>query len=534
MSTATAFFGTGTRVNTSERDEGNFEYNEQVVVDDSQTRSRDFWIRPIGGVSNQAGPFNFSIERSEDQYLVMNAARLETTCRVVRGDGTPLNSLLDVIAPINLLGPCMWQNIEVRLNGQPLSGSSAVNSGYKSYIDTMLSYDQDSRHTHLLTQFAFADSPKHFDTFKVPMHVLKQRFLREIQRGNITPLTFNAETRDLDENSVKADGTAYTEAEFDVEQASRSAKQAFLMNEYFNAHMQTSQDLTFAKEMGGEKDPNKETNLGFLQRYDIASDSEIFTMFSPIPHDFFNMSNHIAPMNKIDIKLTKYPDNFLLNTFITNKGYKLELIDLKLHLRSITRRERIRPPIKEMYRLNETNLLKQVVPRDMTNYSFRMFNTGVMPKTVIIAMVPTAAAEGAYNYNPFNFHHYHLKRISLSINGEEKPQNGLEFDFKRVNQNVARGYHWLFANTGALSGEKGNLVALPLFQAGAFMVPFDLTPDKCNGVHNHNAELGHIDVNFVWDEPLPEPVTILYELVFNKVLINDKSTNTVSVVDVAV
>ena len=525
------FVGLGAGANTTEMDEGNFDYNEQIHVEDSQTRSRDYWLRPIGGVSNQAGPFNISIERSEDQYLVMNAARLEVTARVVKGDGRELSPLLDIVAPVNLLGACMWETVEVRMNQQPMSGASSVNCGYKAFIDTMLSYDQDSRHTHLLTQFSYIDSPTHFDSFKIPMNQLKERFLDEIKKGTIAAPAFEEDELPLAADARKPDGSAYTEAERDVENQIRQERQGAKLEEYFNTHMASHADGSNAKEVGEKV---KDTNAGFYQRYDIISGSQPFTMYSPVPHEFFNMNNHVAPMNKIDLKLTKYPDRFLLNTYLTHKGYKIELLDIKLHLRSITRRERIRPPLKEMYRMNEINLLKQVVPRDQTNFSFRLFNTGVMPKTIVLGMVPTAGVEGAYNYNPWHFHHFYLKRIALMVNGEERPQGGLEFNFSRPNADCARGYHWLFENTGALHGEKGNLISLPHFQGGLFLIPFDLTPDKCNGLHNHNAELGHIDVNLVWGTPLRMPITILYELVFNKVLINDKSTGTVAVVDVAV
>lgn len=528
------YFGIGLRANTSERDDGNFDYNEEVLVEDSQIRSRDFWIRPIGGVSNQAGPFNFSIERSEDQYLVMNAARLEVTARVVKGDGNELSPLLDIVAPVNLLGACMWENVEVRLNQQPMSGASAVNAGYKAFIDTMFSYDQDSRHTHLLTQFSYIDSPGHFDYFKIPINVLKKKFLQEMQNNRIPKVPLEEKDKLLKPGAKKADKTEYTAAEIEAENLVRKQRQQQLLETYFNQHMTdlaAAGDVVHPLEV---TDDDSETNHGFYQRYDIVSGSAPFTMYSPIPHDFFNLNNHIAPMNKIDIKLSKYPDRFILNTYLTHKGYKIELMDMKMHLRTITRRERIRPPLKETYRMNETNLLKQVVPMDQTNFSFRMFNTGVMPKTIVLAMVPTAAAEGAYNYNPFHFHHFDLRRIALMINGEERPQGGLEFNFSRLNRDCQRGYHWLFANTGALSGERGNLISFPAFQSGCFLLPFDLTPDKCNGFHNHNAELGHIDVNIVWGTPLPMPVTILYELVFNKVLVNDKTSGTVAVVDVAV
>ena len=44
-------------------DGGAFDYNEKIPIESSQFRFKDYWIRPVGGVSNQAGPFNFSLTR---------------------------------------------------------------------------------------------------------------------------------------------------------------------------------------------------------------------------------------------------------------------------------------------------------------------------------------------------------------------------------------------------------------------------------------------------------------------------------------
>jgi hypothetical protein len=175
---------------------------------------------------------------------------------------------------------------------------------------------------------------------------------------------------------------------------------------------------------------------------------------------------------------------------------------------------------------------RHLVPRGVPSTSFRIHHGGVLPKTVIVAMVSNRAMEGDYLYNPFNFHHFYVKNISLTVNGEKVPTSGLETDFEKLNAHVSRAYHWMYENTGAASSDKGNIVSWPAFQAGCFLVPFDLTPDLCNGLHTHNAEYGYIDLNLDFARHLPDPVCVLYELVFPKVLINDKVNSVVASLDV--
>lgn len=57
---------------------------------------------------------------------------------------------------------------------------------------------------------------------------------------------------------------------------------------------------------------------------------------------------------------------------------------------------------------------------------------------------------------------------------------------------------------------------------------------SCNGLHNHDAEYGYIDVNITFGKPLLDPIYVLYEMVFPKVVINDKTSGTVIVEDIGV
>lgn len=247
-------------------------------------------------------------------------------------------------------------------------------------------------------------------------------------------------------------------------------------------------------------------------------------MYSIIPHDFFKMNNHLGPGNKVDMKLYRYNDAFLINSYTGDVGgYKIVIDDMKLHLRAIERRERIMPPLKECYRMNETQLHKQIVAAGLPSTTFRIHTAGVMPKTIILAMVDARAAEGDYLFNPWHFHHWHVKNVALVIDTIVHPEGGLEFDFTKKNPLASRGYSWIFENSGTMDGEKGNVISWPAFRSGAFILPFDLAPDKCNGLHNHNASYGDIDVKLEFSHPLPKPIYVLYEKVFNRVLVNEKA-----------
>lgn len=523
-------FGVGTKHNAFRSvgvDDGNFNYGEQIRVETSQKTSRTFWIPPLGGVSNQSGPFNFSVEPMVDQYWAANRAAIEATVSILKPNGAEIDSVEDVVAPCNLIGPSLFENIDISINGHHFPGSSGMNSQYKAMIETLLSYDQDARLTHLMCQGFHLDTPGEFGNMDLDELTMMKMIYAQIKSGQMEAPTFP--------QAMRREGEAgYIEPDYwddwDEDQRLHYTK---LIEKKRIEYLETHCKEHLRQDVNANRLSSKtKVNSGFVARYRLMAGSKRLNLIFPICHDFFNMTNHIGPLNKVDIKLTRSKDPFLLNSYLKEKGYKMHIHDLKLHLHTIQRKERINIPEIERFRFNQTELRKHVMLKGVTNHTEKLYFQGVLPKTIIVAMVYTRAAEGEYNYNPYNFHHFDIRQMNLLINGEANPSTGLTFDFSKPNAQIARSYRWVFENTGALSGGRGNLVSYPGFELGNFMIPFDLTPDKCNGLHNHEGKTGTIDLQLTFDKPLPESVTLISELVFNKMLINDKLNNRVELKDI--
>ncbi len=524
-------------------DDGAFDYQETVAVECSQRGFSDVSVQSQNGVTNnQDGPFLFDIDPSVDKYLQLNNAGMELDCRIMRADGTKMR-WGDIAALSNLSAACIWEDVQVFLNGHPFTSASSMNAGYKAYIETMLTYDSDARNTHLVTQFFHLDTPGQFDNMTIREELLKAALFEALeerseiltpdvalkyQRGNHSAADLTA-----DENRIRAAQTpplgpvpaGWVPAVLTEDQKTH-ARQVIYENEW-NRMMGTAGNIShMVTKRGGS------INAGYENRYRIGQHSERFDMYAPICHDFFRVNNHIAPGNRIKIKFTRYKDSFLINTYLSAERYKLVIDDMKLHLHYIMRKDRVMPPIREMYLMNETQVHKQLVNQLSPEITFRMHNGGIMPKLIVVCMVSVRQAEGTYSLNPFNFHHYYMTNICLDINGEQYPQGGLECDFARKNPKVSRLYRWMFENTGAAAAQKGNLVSWPAFQHGCFLVPFDLNPDKCNSLHFHNAVYGYIDCTIKFAFPLNEPIYVIYETVSPKVVVNDKLSNTLAILDV--
>ena len=511
--------------------EGAFNYDQTVPVETSQKDYRDTWTVALGGISNQAGPFVIPLEPQVDKYLMANTCSLETTVSVVKEDGTECEILDDIVAPVDQLAKAMWQNVSVTLNGHELETQSSVHANYKGVIEDLFSNGQDTRLTQMVTQFHHPDTPGEFENMSVDEETLVKLMVQAVESGRLNPgpaYQFPADMllpgEDGYEPPIPAPATPLQLMSL---RATRLRRRHRFLTE------------ACLEEIRGDDAANTRTaheymksNKGFQARYKLSGGSARVNMIAPLTHDFFAMDNHVGPGNRVEVRLTRAPDSFVLNTYL-NERYRLKLHDLKLHVHTITRRESVPAPLVERYRYNETHMKLHSVPQGMSNYTYRVYYHGVLPKTVILGMVATQAAEGSYGMNPLNFQHFGLGQLSLDINGEEYPSGGLKFDFSQhPTPHMARGYRWIFENSGALAAGTGNLISYPGFETGQFLVPFDLTPDKCNGAHNHQPTTGYIDVRLKFDEPLAVPITVVAELVFSKVLINDKGKGTVSTEDV--
>ena len=89
----------------------------------------------VGGRS-----FDFTIDPSPDSFLVLNNLVLDFKFMVTKDDNKVLDDT-DAVVMTPLILSTMFQSIECRLNDQLINPESSQNIPYKSFIESILSYD---------------------------------------------------------------------------------------------------------------------------------------------------------------------------------------------------------------------------------------------------------------------------------------------------------------------------------------------------------------------------------------------------------
>lgn len=258
-------------------------------------------------------------------------------------------------------------------------------------------------------------------------------------------------------------------------------------------------------------------NKGWIKRAEIVKKSAVFDMMGSVTADFLRADKHLAPGNKLSLKLYKARDSFLVNSAVANADYEVKISDIKLFYQRIRLKDSIAPPTIERYLFNRTELKRFPVPSGMTSFNFTLHHGGKMPKSVIVTQVATVAAEGSYAENPFYLQHFNVNYLCLKVNGQRLPSEPYKPNFSATPL-LAREYLSMFMNTGRYRVDEGNSISMDAFANGLTIFPFDLNSDMCNGAHLHAAREGNIDLEIGWSTALPKAATILVHCTYDEVI----------------
>lgn len=281
------------------------------------------------------------------------------------------------------------------------------------------------------------------------------------------------------------------------------------------SHMRTQffhPDTAGAYDDFGNADTDK--NKGFKTRYGWSG-KNVFDMVAPINSDLVKADTHLKAGRKLTLKFFKARDNFLLCSDV-NKNFRLRVIDLKLFYHRLRLRPDMKISPRERYVFTQTNLKRYPLPAGLEYFNTSIQRDGKIPKTIVIGMVKTAAAEGTYATNPFCFEPFKLSQICLSVGGKRVPSEPLQPDFE--SGLLSREYAHLFINTGGYRVDRSNCVTLDQFKNGMTLFPFDLSPDLCNQAHVHPSPVSHVELELHWSEALAAPITIFVYMSFEAVL----------------
>ncbi len=270
------------------------------------------------------------------------------------------------------------------------------------------------------------------------------------------------------------------------------------------------------------------TNYGHLFRRNLVRNNKI-SVNGRLPIDLFNSTNFLAPGNKIEISLQRQSDEFVLKAPIAQqnpKKYQLQIRNMSMDVYRLRLNPRIpriiSPSATQYYITSFSSITPMLVKKNTQNFVANISRGGVIPKQVIMGFVQTKTFHGTYNKQPYNFHHANVSRVNLRLNNTSIPNEALEMDWDR--QLIERYITHVYRNTGKY--QRGSIYFTKNdFMNGYALFPFDLRPDKCNGLHLHAGRTGNLDAEFMFKNGLEEDFMLIIYSFFDQVITIDPQTS---------
>ena len=210
------------------------------------------------------------------------------------------------------------------------------------------------------------------------------------------------------------------------------------------------------------------------------------------------------------VKLHRHKPEFYLLSADAVPAYKITILDAILYVKKIELTPSVFNAIKTVF----------TVPRGQQSQHIAFL--GEIPKRIAICMMDNDSYNGNYKKNQFNFQHYSLTQIGISVIGKEVPFKLLKLNFD--DKLFRTAYNTLFSGTGKLHGNSGSIIKREDYSEGYMIIVADLTLFEI-GDNFDLKEEGTLSIDLVFKSPLTATINMLVYAEYNNVIEIDSNRN---------
>ncbi|XP_064651646.1 uncharacterized protein F54H12.2-like [Lineus longissimus] len=277
-------------------------------------------------------------------------------------------------------------------------------------------------------------------------------------------------------------------------------------------------DVTDMETTGATISDSTATNKGAVSRFKMTKFSQSFELQGRIHNEMFEQGKLLLSKVPLTVKLTLGNPKFSLMSASTATDYKIKLEKaiLMTSVKEIASYVRV---------AHEQRLLAANAKYPVTRIEMRYYQKaaggsdlseanlckGETPRRIAIGLLASNAMNGALDGNPFNFKHYNVTSIKLTVAGASIPYGELKVDFTA--KNVVNGYMTLFRGSKLWPANKSNDISLDDYVDGYALYVFNLAPDDAGSSAFQLAKNGDVGVEIKLSTATTEAVNliVLYE-----------------------
>lgn len=279
----------------------------------------------------------------------------------------------------------------------------------------------------------------------------------------------------------------------------------------------------FAKDIAGVLDsytPIATPNTGLEERYNRTKTGQPLQLEQKLFLDFCECDKELINNVPLSIKLYPSTDKFaLMYPTPVNPGegdvkyYTFNIVDATLAIDFI----KVNPGIlvlhaKELredpavYTFSDSQIRAHNIPAQSYDVSFNNIFTDKVPEELLVVLIASQSYNGHNQRTPFNCAHYSLTYIEFKVDSYSNEANVMTPDF--VQGNYAGAYSKLFKDLEK-QREIPDISWLD-FQSGYCIFKFYLSQHNKSKNQTSVVRRGQTHATLRFQNPLPEPVTVIF------------------------
>jgi ribonucleoside-diphosphate reductase beta chain len=252
-------------------------------------------------------------------------------------------------------------------------------------------------------------------------------------------------------------------------------------------------------------------NKGFVKRRSYFLDSTVETISRP--HiDIVNVNKYLPDLVDIELKFIKNTDEFCLMG--SGSGYRINIEDFKLYVRKvqlttdalIAQNQALNraPAILD---INKVDVHTFSISQGLSSTTLENISSERLPQRIILGMVDQQGFNGSLLKNPFNFQHFNISEIDVTIDGNNE-YRPFQFNFEAPNKNFIRGYQTIIGLDD--NSMINNNVTMEQYLHGFTVVALNIARDGCiNSDHNNAERKGNLRIKLSFSKPLDQAITVV-------------------------
>lgn len=277
-------------------------------------------------------------------------------------------------------------------------------------------------------------------------------------------------------------------------------------------HSQLTASMFYKDTAGHMNAVQGNNNAGVQKRRTATQLSRTVDMIGKLHTDVTHQNRYL--LNGVDVKLrfVRSKHVFSLIALGANPAFK----SVVTHASLFVRKCKLNPAVMVAHaKALQSGTAKYPLSRVLVNaFSIPQGNLAAvqdnlflnqLPKRLIVGFVESAAFNGHYNQNPYNFQHFDCNFMALYVGGSQMNAKPLTPDYQ--NHQHVRDFFSLFTGTGIAGKDFGNGISYGDHSMGYTLTAYDITPNLQDGQQLIRTGSVRLEVRFI--NPLPTSIHVV-------------------------